>query len=113
MYLVPGPPRNIKALSVDSSQILVSWLPPSQANGNILSYTVHCKTMMGGQQKVDKMEITGTSSVVVPSLVLHQPYSFWVTARTVMGEGARWEVIIMMGMDKMIIMMIVIILGLT
>lgn len=40
---VPGSPDNVKALTVTSSSILVSWTPPKQPNGVIVKYTVHVK----------------------------------------------------------------------
>ena len=91
--LVPGSPSNIKSLAVDSSSLLISWLPPTDPNGKIVSYTVYSKTMVDGRQETKDLEVKETR-VVVGELSLQQPYSFWVTAWTIMGEGSRWEIII-------------------
>lgn len=40
---VPGPPDNVKALTVTSSSILVSWTQPKRPNGVIMKYTVYIK----------------------------------------------------------------------
>lgn len=40
---VPGPPDNVKALTVTSSSILVSWMQPKRPNGVIIKYTVYVK----------------------------------------------------------------------
>lgn len=50
LFAVPGPPSNIKALPVDKNSIMVSWLPPSKPNGEILGYALYMKTMEQGRQ---------------------------------------------------------------
>lgn len=41
---------NIKALPLDRNSIMISWLPPSQPNGEILGYSLYMKTMEKGRQ---------------------------------------------------------------
>ena len=40
---VPGPPADVKAYSSGSKSIALCWLPPAQANGEILHYTLNIK----------------------------------------------------------------------
>ena len=48
--VVPGPPKNIKALPVDKNSIMISWLRPGEPNGEILGYSLYMKTMEKGRQ---------------------------------------------------------------
>ncbi|XP_049765530.1 Down syndrome cell adhesion molecule-like protein Dscam2 [Schistocerca cancellata] len=84
---VPGSPAAIKAISLTSDSILVSWLPPEHANGIITLYTVYFK----GRHHVTKP----MSFKVGPTINTHEvrglketeQYEFWVTASTIVGEG--------------------------
>ena len=85
--------------------VLISWLPPSEPRGQVTAYYVHMKTMLGGRQLADRFEVTNAPAncyrapnfdpqVYPPSLahpvanlISGQPYSFWVTAATLAGEG--------------------------
>ena len=40
-YSVPSAPQDIKAASINSDTILVSWKEPERKNGEILSYTLY------------------------------------------------------------------------
>ncbi|VVC34250.1 Hypothetical protein CINCED_3A009503 [Cinara cedri] len=82
---IPGPPDNIKALTVTSSSILVSWTPPKQPNGVVIKYTVYVKH----NKVVDKEIVFGdkSSKIEVRRLKEFQRYEFWVTATTMKGEG--------------------------
>ena len=70
------------------------------------AYYVHMKTMLGGQQLADRFEVHSTPTYdfqaplkhkkqvyppalehPVANLISGQPYSFWVTAATLAGEG--------------------------
>ncbi len=39
--LAPSSPEDIKAASLNSDTVLVSWLPPAWPNGEILTYTLY------------------------------------------------------------------------
>ncbi|XP_022178264.1 Down syndrome cell adhesion molecule-like protein Dscam2 [Myzus persicae] len=82
---VPGPPDNVKALTVTSSSILVSWMQPKHPNGVIIKYTVYVKH----NKIVEKEIVFGDKStkIEVRRLKEFQRYEFWVTASTVVGEG--------------------------
>ncbi|XP_050422092.1 cell adhesion molecule Dscam2-like [Adelges cooleyi] len=82
---VPGPPDNVKALTVTSSSILVSWTQPKRPNGIITKYIVHVK-----HNKIVEKEIVfgdKNTKVEIRRLKEFQRYEFWVTATTVVGEG--------------------------
>ena len=86
---IPSTPANIKAVPVSGHSILVSWLPPSVAAGEITGYAIHISTMMAGQPITDKIDVFNTASLqyLVSGLVANQPYSICVTAFTMVGEG--------------------------
>ncbi len=41
LFLAPSSPEDIKAASLNSDTVLVSWLPPAWPNGEILTYTLY------------------------------------------------------------------------
>jgi hypothetical protein len=41
VLLAPSSPEDIKAASLNSDTVLVSWLPPAWPNGEILTYTLY------------------------------------------------------------------------
>jgi hypothetical protein len=41
VFLAPSSPEDIKAASLNSDTVLVSWLPPAWPNGEILTYTLY------------------------------------------------------------------------
>ena len=72
---VPGPPSDIKAISVDEHTILVSWLEPRAANGRIIMYSVFMKTMESGRQFTQKYEVYPPHNhFSVRGLNQNQPY---------------------------------------
>ncbi|XP_049798773.1 Down syndrome cell adhesion molecule-like protein Dscam2 [Schistocerca nitens] len=86
---VPGPPAGIKALSLTSDSVLVSWLPPKYPNGIITQYTVYCKKKHHpprSQPVIFQVSLSVTMHEVRGLKELEQ-YDFWVTASTVAGEG--------------------------
>lgn len=93
IFLVPGPPANIKASALTDESILVSWLPPVKPNGVIKSYTVYVRELgRVGQHTNYVVRADGHVSVIgfmyeVRSLKQHQLYEFWVSATTSVGEG--------------------------
>ncbi|XP_049771417.1 Down syndrome cell adhesion molecule-like protein Dscam2 [Schistocerca cancellata] len=84
---VPGPPAAIKAHSLTSDSILVSWLPPEHPNGVLTQYTIYYSEKHGAQKPV-RHQIAATSNThEVRGLKELQQYEFWVTASTTAGEG--------------------------
>ena len=72
---VPGPPSDIKAISVDEHTILVSWLDPRAANGRVVMYSVFMKTMESGRQFTQKYEVYPPHNhFSVRGLNQNQPY---------------------------------------
>ena len=102
---------NIKVLPLSPDSILISWLPPLHPSGQLTGYCLHIKTMIGGQPVADRHEVLLYCTVLydipcgwmqvypssleytVSSLLAEQPYSFWVTATTAVGEGAASAVV--------------------
>ncbi len=115
---------------------MISWLPPSEPNGDILGYSLYMKTMEQGRQftqdfslgpHINYYTMSGLHQVCVLSLPLSspltvlayspmaiscfsiyfgeirsdycqyllqdQPYSFWVSAFTLAGEGQVSEIV--------------------
>ena len=111
---LPSPPANIKAVPLSPQSILVTWLPPLHPAGEITGYAIHLSTMMAGQTITDKIEVGGgrerkrrlrgdelllqvfSSGLekTVRGLVAGQPYSFCVTAVTIVGEGGCGRVVV-------------------
>ena len=108
MFTVPDSPENISALPLSSSSILVYWLPPLHPAGQITGYCLHVKTMIGGSPVAARHQVLPCTRLCallcmqvypptleyrVPGLRSGQPYSFWVTALTAVGEGAASSVV--------------------
>ncbi|XP_049839470.1 Down syndrome cell adhesion molecule-like protein Dscam2 [Schistocerca gregaria] len=86
---VPGSPAAVKALTLTSDSILVSWLPPEQPNGLITQYTVYC-SRKNHPSKTSSFRVGPTSSSLeIRGLKELEPYESWVTASTIVGEGER------------------------
>lgn len=92
---VPGPPADIKAVVSSPQSLLVSWLPPLDANGAITKFTLY-KRSMEGRQEIDHTKQTISSqhtSYEVKGIQPHVEYQFWVTASTRIGEGQSSKVV--------------------
>lgn len=97
---------------------MISWLPPSQPNGEILGYSLYMKTMEKGRQfaqdfslgsHINYYTMSGLHQVCLISFPLisaakisihrpfvlfkAQPYSFWVSAFTLAGEGQVSDIV--------------------
>ncbi|XP_046991954.1 Down syndrome cell adhesion molecule-like protein Dscam2 [Schistocerca americana] len=84
---VPGPPAAMKAFSLTSDSILVSWLPPENPNGIITQYTIYCNGKHH-LSKPMKFQVGATTFVhEVRGLRELEQFEFWVTASTSVGEG--------------------------
>ncbi|XP_046991962.1 Down syndrome cell adhesion molecule-like protein Dscam2 [Schistocerca americana] len=85
---VPGPPAFVKALSLTSDSILVSWMPPEHPNGIITQYSVYCNEKNSPQKSCFPFQAGPTIRThEVRGLKELEQYEFWVTASTIVGEG--------------------------
>ena len=52
--LVPGPPLSIKVVVDSQDAVVVSWLPPDQANGVIVQYNIYVRLVetLGDQSMI-------------------------------------------------------------
>ncbi|XP_049947468.1 Down syndrome cell adhesion molecule-like protein Dscam2 [Schistocerca serialis cubense] len=86
---VPGAPADIKALVMDSKTVLISWKPPLHPNGRIRKYKVYVRSFDGFSLDKDQFDIPAEQTYyTISHLELHHRYEFWVTASTLVGEGA-------------------------
>ncbi|XP_047103842.1 Down syndrome cell adhesion molecule-like protein 1 homolog [Schistocerca piceifrons] len=86
---VPGPPADVKALVMDSKSVLISWKPPLHPNGRIKRYKVYFQSLDGFGLDKDQYDIPAKqTNYTISHLELHHRYEFWVTASTLVGEGA-------------------------
>lgn len=81
----PEAPTAVKALVMSSEAILVSWKPPSQPNGLITKYKVYVKSSAEKENK--EFEIPANQMSYEASGLAQNPYEFWVSAITQIGEG--------------------------
>ncbi|XP_072569329.1 phosphatidylinositol phosphatase PTPRQ [Paramormyrops kingsleyae] len=87
------PPQNISSVSLTSSSVQVTWLPPSQPNGLILFYTVYYSNSSGVYiQRVPVFDLDpqlseGPLSIAIGSLAKGSNYSLWLTSSTAQGDG--------------------------
>lgn len=79
--------------------ILVSWRQPAHPNGIILQYTVYVKSTKDGETKSHKVPAY-QMSYEAANLDKDQPYEFWVTASTIIGEGQSSKSIVAMPSEK-------------
>ena len=97
---VPSEPLNPNVLTISGSptELLVTWDPPAEPNGIILSYTVYCYDQpMEEYQALSKdtntsqpeqKEIPGNETeAVLVNLTPYYLYGCLVTANTSVGEG--------------------------
>ena len=45
LFSVPGPPADIKSMSSGARSVSVTWLPPTQPNGDLLHYSVYYRPL--------------------------------------------------------------------
>jgi len=68
-------------------------MPPEKPNGDLSHYSVFLKTMEGGRQFTQRFEVyPPRTSFAARGLNQNQPYSFWVSAATAVGEGPESSV---------------------
>ncbi|XP_077968380.1 phosphatidylinositol phosphatase PTPRQ-like isoform X2 [Styela clava] len=79
------PPRNVTAISEESTSMFVSWEPPMQPNGIIQFYTV----FIGDGENIRKNKVINATSTVVENLKIYTWYNIYVTASTALGDGGK------------------------
>ncbi|XP_059473435.1 cell adhesion molecule Dscam2-like isoform X2 [Neocloeon triangulifer] len=87
---VPGPPEQIKAVSMTSESILVTWSRPARPNGIITRYHVYINAVQqSGPKEVIKEVVFGDRDPTFEARRLKEftTYEFWITASTRVGEG--------------------------
>ncbi|KAM9311607.1 phosphatidylinositol phosphatase PTPRQ [Gastrophryne carolinensis] len=81
-------PRNITYRNVSSTEIIVSYSPPSVPNGIIVYYTVYITWMNG---TVEMAKDTSFLTLSISGLRKYTSYILIVSASTVKGEGVKSE----------------------
>ncbi|XP_071953982.1 receptor-type tyrosine-protein phosphatase delta-like isoform X3 [Antedon mediterranea] len=88
---VPGePPRDVQALPVSSTEVQVTWNPPSaeSQNGVITGYTLNYRKAEGDDQSIQMVTLSNTSrSHSLSGLDKWTFYEISVSARTIVGNG--------------------------
>ncbi|XP_078605593.1 usherin-like isoform X2 [Branchiostoma floridae x Branchiostoma japonicum] len=86
----PGAPASIRASSLGSEAIEVSWQPPPQSNGEILGYRLHYQIV--GEESASTQEVEGYETFyLLRGLRPVTEYSIWLLAFTAAGDGERSE----------------------
>ena len=99
-HAVPSEPLNLDVLTIAGSptELLVTWDPPAEPNGIILSYTVYCYDLpMEEYQPLSNVTITSQpehkeipgneTEIILVNLTPYYLYGCLVTANTSVGEG--------------------------
>lgn len=84
LFLVPSAPANIKAIQSAPNKVLVSWLPPTFSNGELVGYTFYMSVVEDGKEAGTHKRIL-SSNVEMHEVIRLQETStlqFWVTAST-------------------------------
>ncbi|XP_050054036.1 cell adhesion molecule Dscam2 isoform X6 [Aphis gossypii] len=86
---VPEAPAALKALVMSTESVLVSWKPPAEPNGDVNQYTVYIKPSGDNKDKEPLVHKVAPNqmSFEASGLIKQDPYEFWVTASTNIGEG--------------------------
>jgi hypothetical protein len=89
---VPGPSTNVTLLTINSSSLLLSWLPPSAPNGIITGYTITytLQTLYAQylQQSFNTINVTAfESNLTLTDLHAFAGYDVTVRAETRVGLG--------------------------
>lgn len=96
-FAVPSEPQNSNVLSIHSlpTELLITWDPPAEPNGILVSYTVYCALMHSNQTRslpdigtADYKRVPGNETeTVFANLTPFSLYGCVVTANTSVGEG--------------------------
>ena len=88
LYVAPSAaPKNITAIALTATEILVTWDPPLSQfrNGPILAYSLIATDAATGKIIQSSTELT--TSAIVSSLRAFTTYNFTLAARTSVGYG--------------------------
>nr|AIZ68366.1 neogenin/DCC [Nematostella vectensis] len=84
----PDPPRNVQARTISDSEIEVTWIPPKNTYGKVLSYNMFFTLSKGGIGIVKMTNVSGdTLRVKIDNLKPDTDYNFMVYARNKYGTG--------------------------
>lgn len=86
---IPEVPAGIKAVASSANSIIISWLPPLRANGDITSYCVYVRNSGGKTKLITKTLRADHTSYQADNLQEGHQYEFEVAAVTRIGEGPR------------------------
>ncbi|XKL60149.1 hypothetical protein PGB90_001165 [Kerria lacca] len=91
----PGPPEDIKVFPTATHSLLISWLPPTEANGVITKYNLYTRIVDGTEElNHGKRNLPGTHTIFEMKNIQQQiEYQFWITAVTRVGEGQSSAVV--------------------
>ncbi|GAB6020837.1 Down syndrome cell adhesion molecule-like protein 1 [Chamberlinius hualienensis] len=84
---VPEQVRDIKAIVASKESIIISWIPPENPNGILLSYTIYWQNSRHEKNAQSHSVTADHQNYEVTSLRSGQQYEFWVTSSTLVGEG--------------------------
>ncbi|KAJ8866133.1 hypothetical protein PR048_033657 [Dryococelus australis] len=95
VWLLPGPPADIKVVVSSSQSLLISWLPPADPNGIVTKYNLYTR-IVDGRDELNHAKLNLASqhtSYESKGLQQHVEYQYWVTASTRIGEGQSSRVV--------------------
>ncbi len=89
LFSVPiSPPLDITVSGVSSAAVLIKWLPPTQPNGIITSYTLYIN--FSNNSNVDVVIVDGRLSLYfINGLAMNQNVGVSIVATTVIGNGPQ------------------------
>uniref|UniRef100_T1JAD1 Down syndrome cell adhesion molecule-like protein Dscam2 n=1 Tax=Strigamia maritima TaxID=126957 RepID=T1JAD1_STRMM len=91
---VPEAPAKVKAVVTSEDSIFLTWLPPYQPNGLIIRYSVYIRTTNDDVENTTKTIVAGDQlRFDIKGLSKKQPYEFWVTSSTSIGEGQSTKMV--------------------
>ncbi|XP_062838740.1 phosphatidylinositol phosphatase PTPRQ isoform X3 [Anolis carolinensis] len=80
------PPQNITYRNISSTEIELSYFPPSVPNGIIEGYTIYLRESDGTEERIIN---TKNSSFTITGLKIYTKYIVEVSSSTAKGEGTR------------------------
>lgn len=81
-------PSDVKAISIDPTSIIVSWMSLNDINGVIIGYNVHYQTTRGSGSNVVFGKANKTK-IHIKKLIQVTEYRVTVAALTKVGEGPK------------------------
>lgn len=90
-HLVPGPPKDLNAVTTSVHSIKLKWSKPDKPNGKIIRYKVYYTTNIDDRHKkndYNTIHVEGTrTSHEFEKLKENRTYYFRICAKTSKGEG--------------------------